>query len=87
MTTASDLDRSSVVSSVANAVAEVLQRDPSTITEDTRLFDDLGLDSTTVLQLLMNLEDELDAEFDSDTLEQHHFDTVGTLAQYVIEQS
>ncbi|HVX42536.1 MAG TPA: acyl carrier protein [Mycobacteriales bacterium] len=87
MTTASDLDRSSVVASVANAVAQVLQRDPSTITEDTRLFDDLGLDSTTVLQLLMNLEDELDAEFDSDTLEQHHFDTVGTLAQYVIEQS
>jgi acyl carrier protein len=73
----------SIVVSVAAALARVLKRDADTITESTRLFDDLGLDSTSVLELLLELENELGAEFDADTLEQRHFETVGTLAAYV----
>lgn len=75
-----------VVTSVITAVAAVLHRDTAMIEEQTRLFTDLGLDSTNVLELLMNLEDELGIEFEADNLEQHHFETVGTLASYVREQ-
>src|SRR5262249_35369874 len=63
----------SIVSSVAAALARVLGRDAATVTPSSRLFDDLGLDSTSVLELLLELEDELGVEFDADTLEQHHF--------------
>ena len=41
------------------ALSEVLKRDVSGATEDIRLFEDLQLDSTAVLELLMALEDTL----------------------------
>ena len=82
----SDDAQDATVDSVTVALARVLKRDAATITGTTRLFDDLGLDSTTVLELLLELENDLGVEFDADTLEQHHFETVGTLAGYVIAQ-
>ncbi|MGW4892743.1 acyl carrier protein [Kitasatospora sp. NPDC004240] len=81
------LDRTVVVARIAESLGEVLKRELDTADESPRLFDDLGLDSTSVLELLMRLEDELDVEFDTDSLEQRHFETVGTLADYVIEQA
>jgi acyl carrier protein len=74
-----------VVAAVSAALAAVLKRDVTTISPDTRLFDDLGLDSTSVLELLLELENELGAEFDPDDLEQRHFETVTTLSEYVAE--
>ncbi|MEE3918891.1 acyl carrier protein [Micromonospora sp. BRA006-A] len=69
-----------------DAVVAVLNRDSVQVTEQTRLMDELGLDSTNVLELLMHIEDRLNVVIDSDTLEQHHFESVATLADYVIEQ-
>ena len=88
MTMASEatVDRAAVVGHVIDAVIAVLNRESVQVTEQTRLMDELGLDSTNVLELLMHLEDQLDTTIDSDTLEQHHFETVGTLADYVLEQ-
>jgi acyl carrier protein len=80
-------DSSGAVSSITAALARVLTVDQGTLNENTRLFDDLGLDSTTVLELLMQLEEDLSIEFDSDNLEQHHFETVGTLAAFLTEQT
>lgn len=80
------VDHAHVVSSIAAALARVLNRDTAGITEDTRLFDDLGLDSTAVLELLMQLEDELGLVLDTDNLEQRHFETVGTLAEFLRTQ-
>jgi acyl carrier protein len=74
---------STTVDSIAAALARVLKRDADGITESTGLFEDLGVDSTSVLELLLELEDDLGVEFDADTLEQQHFQTVGTLAAYV----
>ena len=68
------------------ALAAMRDREPDTITEKTRLFDDLGFDSTSILELLMTLEDELDFEFDPETLEPDDFETVGTLAAYAARQ-
>ncbi|WP_028648149.1 acyl carrier protein [Nocardiopsis sp. CNT312] len=53
------------------------------IVRSTRLFDDLGLDSTNVLEMLVELEAEMDIEFDTDTLEFSHFETVDSLAAFV----
>ncbi|MGW4424421.1 acyl carrier protein [Streptosporangium sp. NPDC004631] len=81
------IDPQKIVPVIVAALADVLKRDSASITESTRLFDDLGLDSTSVLELLMRLEDEIDVEFDTDTLEQRHFESVATLADYVSEQA
>ncbi|MBW6436418.1 acyl carrier protein [Actinoplanes hulinensis] len=86
MASEATIDRASVVGHVIDAVVAVLNRESVQVTEHTRLIDELGLDSTNVLELLMHLEDRLDAMIDSDTLEQDHFETVGTLADYVLEQ-
>lgn len=74
-----------VVSTIVEALARVLKRDTAGIEPQTRLFDGLGLDSTTVLELLMELEGALGVDFDADSLEQDHFETVETLAGYVRE--
>jgi acyl carrier protein len=69
--------------SVVKALCLVLQKDEAEMDADTRLFEDLNLDSTSVLELLMAIEDELNVEFDPDSLEQHHFATVGSLCTFI----
>ncbi len=43
---------------LASAIAEVLDIDQSTITEDSKFVDDLGADSLDVLEIVMGIEDE-----------------------------
>ncbi|QBI52623.1 phosphopantetheine-binding protein [Streptomonospora litoralis] len=78
--------RDRVAGRIIDALAQVLKQDPASLTAGTRLFDDLGLDSTTVLELLMRLEEELEVEFDTEGLEQHHFETVDTLTDFAVAQ-
>src|SRR5690242_11409964 len=75
------------VAAITGSLAKSMRLDAATIGENSRLFDELGLDSTTVLELLMTIEGELGMGFDTDILEQHHFETVGTLATFVREQA
>ncbi|MEO3872006.1 acyl carrier protein [Nonomuraea sp. B12E4] len=80
-------DTTQVVSSVSDVLAQVLNREPGTLDAGTRLFDDLGLDSTAVLEVLMELEDRLGLEIDTDSLEHDHFESVGTLAEFLATQA
>ena len=41
-----------------SAIAEVMDVDPSTITEETRFVEDLGADSLDFLQIIVSVEDE-----------------------------
>jgi acyl carrier protein len=72
-----------IVSAIEQALTDVLQRPISGMAEETRLFDDLHLDSTSVLELLMALEDTVGIEVDPESLEVSDFKTIGTLAGYV----
>jgi acyl carrier protein len=72
---------------VINSLAQMLKQDPAGITTTTRFFEDLQFDSTSVLELLMELEIDLGVEFDVETLEPADFDTVGALVAYVARQS
>lgn len=87
MTAIAASDRSQVVQAIVDALASVLDRSLPDVTESTRLFQDLDLDSTSVLGLLMALEDELDMEVDPESLEQGHLETVGTLTDFIINHS
>ncbi|MCS1352492.1 acyl carrier protein [Mechercharimyces sp. CAU 1602] len=79
------MKREQVVVAIKRSLKEVLNmKEVDHITEKTSLFDDLALDSTSVLELLMVLEDEVEGLYvDPETLEPHHFETVGSLATYI----
>ena len=70
---------------VVSALSKVLNKELTGVTAQTRLFEDLSLDSTSVLELLMVIEEDLGIEFDADGLQQEHFATVGSLSGYVRE--
>ncbi|ROL70534.1 phosphopantetheine-binding protein [Pseudomonas vranovensis] len=54
------------------------------ISADSHLRDDLGLDSLTSMELLVNLEDDIEGFFvNPDTIAPGHFNTVATLAGYI----
>ncbi|KUN35348.1 phosphopantetheine-binding protein [Streptomyces longwoodensis] len=74
-----------IVAAIVTALCDVLGQELTDITAETRLFDDLSLDSTAVLGLLMALEDALDMEVDPESLQQHHLESVGALAGFIAE--
>nr|WTA64380.1 phosphopantetheine-binding protein [Micromonospora sp. NBC_00855] len=77
---------SDITGVVVGALGQMLGRDSEGISPQLRLFEDLSFDSTSVLELLIQLEAELDVEFDTDTLEPTDFETVGALISYVAGQ-
>jgi acyl carrier protein len=81
------LDPRSIADRTREVLAGMVNQDPASLTDDTRLFTDLGMDSTNALELLMLLEDELGVRVDGDSLEHKHLETVGTLAAYFAEQA
>ncbi|MGH4010155.1 MAG: acyl carrier protein [Pseudonocardiaceae bacterium] len=66
------------------ALTEVLEREITGLTEEVRLFEDLHLDSTSVLELLMALEDGMDIVIDPESLDMDDFKSVGTLTSYLL---
>ncbi len=79
------MNRNDVVESISVALSEVLQRELGVLSEDTRLFEDLNLDSTTVIEMLMALEDVLELEVDPDSLAPEYFASVGTLTDFILQ--
>lgn len=77
------MTRTEVLDSTRVALCAVLNRDLPELSEDSRLFEDLGMDSTSVIELLINLETSIDLEIEPDSLEPEVFVTVGSLADYV----
>ena len=71
-----------VVAGICTALESVLEAEVSDLGPETRLAD-AGLDSTGVLELLMQLEEALGIEFDAENLEMSHFESVGSLARFV----
>ncbi|CAL9282322.1 acyl carrier protein [Streptomyces sp. CSDS2] len=80
------MERHDVVVAVEKALSEVLEQPVTGLTEDVRLFDDLHLDSTSVLEMLMALEDAIDVSVDPENLDMDDFKSVGTLTDYVLSQ-
>ncbi|MGX7827888.1 acyl carrier protein [Actinokineospora sp. 24-640] len=74
-----------VHTAIVAALSEVVGAELTGVTAETRLFDDLNLDSTSVLGLLMALEDSLDIQVEPENLEQRHLETVGALAEFLAE--
>ncbi len=81
-----DIDLTKTRAAVRQALAEVLNRELPDLAGDTRLLGDLGLDSTSVIELLVALEDSVGVQFDPDQLTIEIFDTFATLVDYVAQR-
>ena len=75
----------SIVEKIRISLAEVLNlQDFSTIQGSTRLSEDLDLDSSLFIQLLMTIEDHIPGlMFDPQTLKREDFLSVENLASYI----
>lgn len=81
------INEADITRQIINMLAEMVRRDPESITPQTHLFDDLAFDSTSVLELLMQLEDTLGIEVDPFTVEPSDFEVVASLVTYVVGQT
>lgn len=80
------MDRNSLIGAISETLTEVLKRDLPDLTEQTRLFEELHLDSTSILELLMALEDRIGIEVDPESLNMDDFASIGTLVDYLSGQ-
>ena len=79
-----DVDlRERVVGSIGTLLPRILKRDMATPPEDSRLFDELGLSSSSTLELLLELEEALEIQIDVEEIDQDDLETIGTLASFV----
>lgn len=62
-------------------IAEVLNIDADSFTEDTTFVDDLGADSLDIFQIIMGIEEEYDIELDNESVEQ--IQTVGDAVEAI----
>ena len=83
-TTTIDPDlRQQVVDTICDLLPRVLKREVTGASESTKLMEDLGMSSTTGLELVLELEDRLEREISVEDMGRDNFETVGTLADYV----
>jgi acyl carrier protein len=75
--------RERVVDTITAVVPRITRQQLPTVTEDTRLMEDLNLSSSTTLELMLELEESLDIQVNVEDIDRDDFRTVGTLADFV----
>jgi acyl carrier protein len=78
-----NMERTEIVAAIERSVAEVLRQDVQSLPESSRLLEDLNLDSTALLELLMAVEDQLSIEIDTSEMSIDDFATIGSLADHL----
>lgn len=75
--------RERVLDTMRGLLPGILNREVATIAESTGLMDELGLRSTTTLELLLGLEENLGIEIDVEDIDTEDLSSVGDLADFV----
>lgn len=72
---------------VIRVLEQVLGQELPEATGDTRLFEELSLDSTSTLEVLMRIEEDLGGSFDPESLEPEHLTSVASLTGFIRAQA
>lgn len=72
-----------VVDVIRTVLPRVLRNELAAATQDTRLMEDLGLSSSSTLELMLELEDALEIQINVEDIDRDDFRTIGTLATFV----
>jgi acyl carrier protein len=84
MTVSSDVDlRQQIVDQMHTLLPQVLDSELPGMSEETRLMEDLGLTSSTTLELMLGIEEELEIQINVEDIEQDDVGTVGALATFI----
>lgn len=75
--------RQRVLDSIGMVLPRVLGREIPAVSDGTQLMAELGLRSATMLELLLELEEDLDIQIDVEDIDQGDMNSVGDLADYV----
>jgi acyl carrier protein len=77
------VERTVIIEHIRQCLTMALGRESTELHETDMLYEDLGLESIGILELLLSLEDTLGIEIEPEDLEMEIFRTVGSLADYV----
>jgi acyl carrier protein len=86
VTTSSDVDldlRQRIVDEMYTLLPGVLRKEFPEVSEETRLMEDLGLTSSTTLELMLGLEENLELQINVEEIEEDDVGTIGKLATFI----
>jgi acyl carrier protein len=75
--------RQQVIDSMGVLLPRVLRREVPAVSLDTKLMEELGLTSSSTLELLLELEEELQIQINVEDVNREDFGSVGTLAEFI----
>ena len=75
--------RQRVFDAIAAVLPRVLDRETLVIAPEMKLMSDLGMRSASMLELLLELEDNLDIQIDVEDIDEAAMTSVGDLADFV----
>ncbi len=80
-----ELMKDTIVSTIMNAISEIMEEDEiaCTLSLDSDLINDVGLDSIQLINMILNLEDNLDVVIDFDDFDFDEINTIGSLAEFL----
>ena len=80
-----ELMKDTIVSTIMNAISEIMEEDEiaCTLSLDSDLINDVGLDSIQLINMILNLEDNLDIVIDFDDFDFDEINTIGCLAEFL----
>ncbi len=70
---------------VKQTLAQCLAISAEQIGDQEELYEGLGIDSSSIVSLLLDLEQACEVEFDLEALQPEHLSTVDSLAAYISE--
>ncbi|MFC5701162.1 phosphopantetheine-binding protein [Cohnella faecalis] len=78
------MTREAVLNQLTTIIHQYLEVEiPETVTEESRLFDDLSIDSIMVLQLIVYIEEEFNVTVPEEDLDPSVFFTLGSLVTFI----
>jgi acyl carrier protein len=75
--------RQRVLDSIHAVLPHILRGEVADISESTRLMEDLGLSSTSTLELMLELEEDLEIQIDVEDIQQKDLASIGALADFI----
>lgn len=77
------MDKKEIVSKICELVQTYSQFEGDNVQLDGDLKEDYGIDSITLVELLVDIESQFDITFDSSFLTYESFSTAGSIADYI----
>jgi acyl carrier protein len=75
--------RERIIEAMYPLLPRVLRREVTGASESTTLMEDLGLTSSTTLELLLELEESLEIQINVEDISEDDVTTLGALADYI----